>query len=321
LALSIDQGAVRYRSDTSVALHSQEFLFSFRTLCDKYKAAGGTPLRLQKLHLELSMLLTNPGTDLTGLTDLAYLEDMYLSNKEASSYNNLFPIDNLAWKLFVPERCPRLRKFGTYATSHDVDLWFQNLPAGYIRQFSALAIKNCAFRDVSWGRHPVDGPGISAMSLLLGAWDDAHELRDLKLRRLEALVVYIDHIRNMEDLEEAVSEYMDVLVEELERAPELQQLYIGKDSYEVTYADADIQHEYDFFGYKVARQVRNCGISDYGNMLGGFGVLTKRARKMRSGSRGWTGLTREKWKDLMQQYVISSSMALLASNDGTTLRC
>jgi hypothetical protein len=127
--------------------YTAEYLEFWEQTCLDYAEAGGIPLRLRKIVLGLSVLLWKPGTYLAGLTDLKYLEDVYIHNDYyCTPLQSMETEDNIAWSLLTPTNCPNLTSFGVTKYNKSVKKWGDSLDGGYIKQ---LAIKSGMIKDLA----------------------------------------------------------------------------------------------------------------------------------------------------------------------------
>ena len=99
-------------------------------LCDEYSVEAAAPLRLRSLHLGHAVVPSRPGA-LARLTDLACLEDVYVSNcavlgdgsDEFEIYGargNQGRTTRVDWPVFGPRSCPRLARFSVVRYSGEV---------------------------------------------------------------------------------------------------------------------------------------------------------------------------------------------------------
>lgn len=106
----------------------------FDRLCDEYAAGEGGfaagPLRLRSLHLGHGVVPSRPGA-LARLTDLACLEDVYVSNYSVSGdgsdgceiygpRGNRGRTTRVDWPVFGPRSCPNLARFSVVLYSGEV---------------------------------------------------------------------------------------------------------------------------------------------------------------------------------------------------------
>jgi hypothetical protein len=100
----------------------------FNRLCNHYAAAGGKPLQLSCLRCGHAIYPTSQAS-LAKLTDLAYLEEVYICNEEVrwegrviislyTHHNHLR--SRIAFNAFLPQNCPNLRHFYVHRYALDV---------------------------------------------------------------------------------------------------------------------------------------------------------------------------------------------------------
>ena len=132
LSINVDTAETLCQESLGDAENCRSFFLRF---CGSYAEAGGRPLQLEKLECGHSIILLDPGTYLAQLTDLSYLQEVHVSNERVFVIPNRgLSYGPIAWSLFTPLLCPRLRKIGTYAADQSFSSWLQGLEEGYIKQ-------------------------------------------------------------------------------------------------------------------------------------------------------------------------------------------
>jgi hypothetical protein len=139
LSLSINSGTMEEHRSENTWDNELGYEGYLEFLCLDYAKAGGKPLQLRKLVLGLGIVLWEPADHLEKLTDLTYLEDVYIVNRNSGFGTHYIDEDDgVAWSLFTPTHCPNLSSFGFYAFTKSVTKWFESQGSGYITRFSTV---------------------------------------------------------------------------------------------------------------------------------------------------------------------------------------
>jgi hypothetical protein len=226
LGLSLNQESLAWLIDRDYSRYRnfQDFLIS---LVKDFVDAGGTPLRLRKLVLGFSIIPWEPGTYLSGLTDLKFLEEVYIPNRECHSALEFSEEDDhIAWSLFSPANCPNLNTLGVFEFNESVRKWARTLPEGYIRRLSTASATaedvNTVFRLGREGKENlIDGP----RALTLHADDMASMESDFKtvdLKGTQALSIFVR--RRTPDVDSEIIGWIT-------SAPDLEQFYLSTQRY------------------------------------------------------------------------------------------
>ncbi|RDL36809.1 uncharacterized protein BP5553_06161 [Venustampulla echinocandica] len=188
LGLSISADTVERLNFEGTVAKNMEYLLFSKALCDEYVAAGGRPLRLQKLVFGLSLIVWQPGSYLASLVDLESLEDAYISNQGHDVAIYFQEEDNIAWSLFTPNQCPNLSTFGVHDVTKRVKRWVDALEPGYIRQFRTEWSTEYDLNDVVSKLEGAHTSSKSKMSMVTSQTDD---FQLVKIRGVQALAINI----------------------------------------------------------------------------------------------------------------------------------
>ncbi|KAL8306427.1 hypothetical protein RB597_003052 [Gaeumannomyces tritici] len=104
----------------------------FRLVCLNYKKRAARPLRLKVLRIGLGVILRrDPATklvpqDISGLTDLCVLEELYVDCRKTSPFGNHGLEEGLGarripWDLFTPDSAPSLARVGLFPCPRNLD--------------------------------------------------------------------------------------------------------------------------------------------------------------------------------------------------------
>ncbi|EPE36521.1 RNI-like protein [Glarea lozoyensis ATCC 20868] len=228
LGLSINEATVESLS-TMLNPRYTDFQYFLISLIKDFVDAGGTPLRLRKLILGFSIMLWVPGTYFSGLTDLACLEEVYITNQEFhGAIEFIEDNDHIAWSLFTPVNCPNLNTIGIYEFNDNVRKWAQSIPPGYIRRLSTSSataedLNTVMGTERATRRKLTDGPrtltiNIEDMSSL------ASDFTAVDLRGIQALSIVTRY--RTQDVESEIISWITA-------APDLEQFYLSTEQYTI----------------------------------------------------------------------------------------
>jgi hypothetical protein len=220
LGLSISYETTERLHSESSALSSEKymnFLNFFGLLCIDYRSSGSKPLKLRKLHLGYGIILSKPGQYLPYLTELAYLEDLYVSNDDnVEITQHLAEKDYIEWNTLTPTMCSSITTFGVSRLDEQAVLWMQNLPQGQLRQLiTEFSVKDELLQTaVEQLSHHT---GLLADSRLLTF--NAHTIGDFRHVRLDGIQALYIGLTSYSEVHQRVLKWAS-------EAPDLQQLYL-----------------------------------------------------------------------------------------------
>jgi hypothetical protein len=114
----------------------------FGRLCEGYAEAGGSPLPLRTLRCGTALYPMDSGS-LTKLTDLAYLEEIYIENQgiyDDKDYIALYEDGSggsgIVFDAFGPQNCPNLSRFSAAQYKRDIHDYLCTIPEPFARRLA-----------------------------------------------------------------------------------------------------------------------------------------------------------------------------------------
>ncbi|KAH6847098.1 hypothetical protein B0I37DRAFT_374290 [Chaetomium sp. MPI-CAGE-AT-0009] len=143
LRLSIARTTIVRYAENNDGAKFQNF---FGQLCEEYSKTGSAPLRLRSLHLGDAMQ-PYEADSVKNLTDLDFLEEVYIEN-DGIWHKGGTPraVDmgggDIAFNVFGPDHCPKLRRFNFGVYDENVHQFLANITDGSFTRRLAISCRD-----------------------------------------------------------------------------------------------------------------------------------------------------------------------------------